>query len=275
MKKLELIRDLCVSRVKELGELQEKVDRSLRRAPKGRLVLSVSNQTVQYYHKTRPEESKGTYIRKNHQKLIHALAQKDYDMELKGEIEKQKMDLERILECLPTKEIDSLYEGLNANRKNLVMSHMTSDKEYAEEWLQVEYAENLFYESGVVHTTERGEKVRSKSEKILADKLYSMGIPYRYECPLYLEGYGTVYPDFTLLDMSDRQEIYLEHFGMMDDPEYSQKTVMKLQAYARSGIYPGQRLLMTFETLQTPLDMKIVEEMLRERLSRIRDSFIR
>lgn len=33
-------------------------------------------------------------------------------------------------------------------------------------------------------------------------------IPYKYECPLYLKGVGTVYPDFTFLSLKTGQEIY-------------------------------------------------------------------
>lgn len=130
--------------------------------------------------------------------------------------------------------------------------------------LKEEYTGKEFFEEVPLHITERGERVRSKSEKILADKLFAMGIPYRYEYPLKMKGYGTIYPDFTILKVSSRTEVYLEHFGMMDDPQYCQKAVLKLQTYARNHIYPGKNLLVTFETLQTPLDMKSVEEMLRQ-----------
>ncbi len=44
--------------------------------------------------------------------------------------------------------------------------------------------------------TEKGERVRSKTEKMLADFFYRKEILYRYEKPLYLKGYGIVYPDF-------------------------------------------------------------------------------
>ena len=47
--------------------------------------------------------------------------------------------------------------------------------------------------------TERGERVRSKSEKIIADKLFLQNIPYHYERPIYLKGFGMVYPDFCCL----------------------------------------------------------------------------
>ena len=65
----------------------------------------------------------------------------------------------------------------------------------------------------------------SKSEIILADLLNRNGIPYRYEYPVHLKGWGKVYPDFTLLDVRKRREIYWEHFGMMDDSEYAEKAI--------------------------------------------------
>lgn len=70
----------------------------------------------------------------------------------------------------------------------------------------------------------------------------------KYEFPLKLKGYGIVYPDFTLLDVKHRREIYWEHFGMMDNPEYAYKAVLKLETYMKNGFYPGKNLLLTFET---------------------------
>lgn len=106
--------------------------------------------------------------------------------------------------------------------------------------------------------------MRTKSEKIIADKLYALGIPYRYEYPVKLKGYGTVYPGFTILKVSERKEIYYEHFGLMDKPEYCEKALRKLQAFARNGIVLGQNLIATFESENVPLDMNVLEKMLEE-----------
>ena len=48
--------------------------------------------------------------------------------------------------------------------------------------------------------TIKGERVRSKSEKIIADELYRYQIPYKYEFPLTLATHNRniqLYPDFT------------------------------------------------------------------------------
>ena len=68
--------------------------------------------------------------------------------------------------------------------------------------------------------TAKGEYVSSKSEKIIADTLTKNNINYVYELPLRLKGYGTVKPDFTVLNKRTRQEYVWEHFGMMDGNVY-------------------------------------------------------
>lgn len=94
--------------------------------------------------------------------------------------------------------------------------------------------------------------------------MYKMGIAYRYEYPLYTEGFGTVYPDFMILKKSTGEEVYLEYFGMMDDPEYCEKALVKMQELARNGIILGKNLFALFESQTTPLDMKVLEKVLKE-----------
>ena len=130
----------------------------------------------------------------------------------------------------------------------------------------MEYKGRLFLDDAVSFLTEKGERVRSKSEKIIADKLYAMEIPYRYEYPLELKGERVIYPDFTLLDVANRREIYLEHLGLMDNADYCNKTILKLQSLARHGIFLGKNLLLTFETKQNPLNIIYLEELLKEHI---------
>ena len=80
----------------------------------------------------------------------------------------------------------------------------------------------------------------------------------KYEKPLNFSGYGIVYPDFTFLSRKLRKEIYWEHEGMMDKPEYAIKAAKKLNSYQMNGILPGERLILTFETEQDVLNSKIV-----------------
>lgn len=66
------------------------------------------------------------------------------------------------------------------------------------------YEQKEFAENAPFIWTEKGERVRSKSEKILADYFYHKKILYQYERPLYLKGFGTVHP--ILRSCRERQE---------------------------------------------------------------------
>ena len=107
-------------------------------------------------------------------------------------------------------------------------------------------------------------KANGYTQQQIADKLNVLGIPYRYECPVLLNGNVKVYPDFTILQMPERKEVYLEHFGMMDNPEYCKKAVERIQELARHVIVLGKNLFAIFETKDTPLDTTLVKKMLKE-----------
>ena len=74
-------------------------------------------------------------------------------------------------------------------------------------------------------------------------------------------GAGIIYPDFTFLSSKTRQEIYWEHEGMMDDEIYARNAIRKIHTYEKNGIYPGERLILTFETKAVALDTQIVKEL--------------
>lgn len=162
--------------------------------------------------------------------------------------------------------IDSELPKLHTQRQLLVTPiEPIWEKELAR-WYDSEYHGKEFYEGTAEIVTEKGERVRSKSEKILADYFYRNNILYQYEKTLYLKGYGTVYPDFTFLSKKTRKEIYWEHEGMMDKPEYAKSAVKKIESYQRNGIHLGERLILTFETELTVLNSQIVEELVEKYL---------
>lgn len=258
------MKEMLQEKLNEADFFIAQAEKSLRNVPKGALVLSQSNGNVQYYHKTECNQKKGKYISTKNRKLIKALAQKDYDSRFLKHMKVQKSKLCKVIELLSDIDFSKVYSELSDARKKLVHPYVLTDEQYVEKWMSMQYKGKEFFEDTPVLITERGEEVRSKSEKILADKFYSCGIPYRYEYPLNLKGYGIIYPDFVLLNVKERKEIYFEHFGMMDNPEYCQKAIQKLETYAKNRIYIGKNLLVTFETFRNPLDMKTVEQMLKE-----------
>ena len=100
----------------------------------------------------------------------------------------------------------------------------------------------------------------------MADYFFRHGIAYKYECPLYLKGVGTIYPDFTFLSRKTGKEVYWEHNGKVDNPEYARKMVRKINAYENNGIFLGERLILTYETEQTILNTGKIEQLVKKYL---------
>lgn len=103
--------------------------------------------------------------------------------------------------------------------------------------------------------TSFGLKVRSKSEVFIAEKLFEKNIEFKYEIPLSAAG-KTYYPDFTLY--IGKKEIYWEHFGMLSDQTYAEKTEIKIKWYNKH--FPN-KLIWTEESSQLmPQIHEIVEK---------------
>ncbi len=205
---------------------------------------------------------KTKYVRKENIKIARLIAQRDYDYSYLRIAKKEIEDIEKILEKRYVSKIEGCYSDINEGRKILVRPFEMSDDEYVKRWMNIPYKIKEFNESDTTeYYTDKGERVRSKSEVIIANLLCAMNIPYKYECPLQLEQ-TIIYPDFTILDMTERREKYLEHFGMMGDPEYVSNMLLKVSMYERNGIFIGDRLICSFESTKRPLNNNVLKSKL-------------
>ena len=128
------------------------------------------------------------------------------------------------------------------------------------EWKNAPFRSSSMNPDKKKNSTLSGILVRSKSEALIADVLYRNGIPFRYECELVLANGKVVYPDFTILCPWNKKIYYWEHFGLMDDYDYRQKTYRKLAEYGETNIIPNINMITTFETLECPLSSNLVED---------------
>ena len=103
MKEIESIKLILSKKIQNLNCLKERIEKSLRKSPEGTLILSKSNGTIQYYYKTDSSQKKGSYINKKDWKFAAKLAQKDYDLKMVKEIEKQQKQFTKIINNLPEK----------------------------------------------------------------------------------------------------------------------------------------------------------------------------
>ena len=58
--------------------------------------------------------------------------------------------------------------------------------------------------------------------------------------------------------------ILWEHLGLMDIPEYAEKAIRKITAYEVNGYFPGENLILTMETRGQPLDVRLVNKLIRK-----------
>lgn len=258
------LRNLCMKEYKRLEKIAQLVRNRLVDAPDGHLRVSINHKSPQYYHCI--HEKRGKYIKKENRELARKLAQKSYDLKILALAEKRLKQLERILKDYEDNEIENVYLQEHPERQKLILSVEPTWEQRLEQWKSIPYNGKSFTEGYPVIMSERGERVRSKSEKIMADYFFRHGIEYKYECPVYLHGVGMVYPDFTFLSRKTGKEIYWEHNGMMDSPEYAGKAIRKIHTYEKNGIYPGENLILTFETEQIVLNTDRIEQLVKRYL---------
>ncbi len=247
---------------KELENIVEQTKNALVKAPEGKLRIKDGGKKPQYYYKTKENSIKypqGKYLKQSEKEIAKAVAQRDYDEKLLYVAEKQLKHLKKLLYQYKDNNLQAIYKELNEYRQELVNPRIITDEQYLDEWLKREYCTKEFAEDRVRILTNRGERVRSKSEKIIADTLDRYDIPYHYEEALMLKHFGKVYPDFTILNVYKRKEIYWEHLGMMDNAEYSEKALLKIEAYQKSGYYLGKQLIITYESMMHPLETEMIE----------------
>lgn len=250
---------------KRLEELMEKSICQMKNLPEGTLRVSVDKGYPRYY-RCQEGDKVGNYIRKQDKEIAQKLAQKEYNSKVLQLIQKRLKQIENIIKDYEDDEVEKCFYGEHAAKQKLIVPIEQTWQDKLKDWQEKGYVGKGFQDNTMEIYTQRGERVRSKSEKILADYFYYHGIPYKYECPLLLRGYGVIYPDFTFLSPKSRQEMYWEHNGMMDDAVYAQKAVKKIELYEKNGIFPGERLILTFETGQTTLNNEIIDAMAKRYL---------
>lgn len=112
-------------------------------------------------------------------------------------------------------------------------------------WLADDYDKNPYHPENLRYITGKGVKVRSKSERIIGNRLEALGIAYRYE-PRMTFANRTIFPDFVIL-MSNGQKIIWEHFGLMEDEDYKQNAYSKIDIYRKHGYLQHKNLVCTWE----------------------------
>lgn len=285
---------IIIESIKELrAELKSIIDEN-ELYDRQRLILKT------YRGKARPylvdSDGKCTYLGESQKALIAQYAQKRYNKEVRKTAEREVEQLDRCLKILKA-DIDAVYDDLPEILKEYVTPNPLSDESYARQWQEG----NIVVKKKRIHSkddyhkyrTIRGDYVGSKSEVIIADRLFSKGIPYHYEVafipeavvdtsmPVFdaygrLIGYESPYfdprdrdvlhPDFYVLNKRTRKAYFWEHLGKMDNPKYCTDNLNRLIRAIDSGYSIGQDILITHEDSTHPLKLESIDELIEKYL---------
>lgn len=85
------------------------------------------------------------------------------------------------------------------------------------------------------HRTIDGHYVRSKAEMLIDNWLYQYGLVHAYERKLPID--EDVYCDFYIPSGNGRpQAVYIEFWGLENDPKYTERKNKKIEIYKREGL---------------------------------------
>ena len=165
----------------------------------------------------------------------------------------------------PPSSLDSLLD--DATLVNILKKELPAPEaslaETLDKWVHEAYEKNPEHPENLIVPTVTGEMVRSKSEAMILMLLEYYGIPYRYECRLDI-GRKAYYPDFTIRHPITGETFYWEHVGMLDKHSYRSDFLNKLHKYINNGLIPDHNLILTYESDDHPLDIRIAIDKIRE-----------
>lgn len=229
------------------------------------LHVSRCNGTNQFYiYNEREDGREKKYLKKENRSLAASISQRDYERKLLSELQTRQKAIKRTRKVYEETDPEQVFGLFPQAKQDLIKPLFSTNEQYVRKWLSVEYERKTFQENTSEFYTIKGERVRSKSEKIIADLLTQNNIPYRYEFPLKLKGYGTIHPDFMVLNTETREEFFWEHLGKMDDEKYVNDCISRLNAYEMNNYLIGKDLLITFETSTMPINMKVVIQIIEK-----------
>lgn len=253
--------DILKKREELLSRTIDRLDEKIDSLPEGSIRVKHKAGTFHYLYYQGDKTIK--YLRKNDSETIKNLIQKKY-LKLVQKAAKQEVKaLSKAIELYPKTRMENVYDELPSELKEHATPLVPNDEQFAAKWQAEPFKPKPFKKGAPEFYTLKGERVRSKSEVIIADRLFAKGIPYKYECPLKV-GKEIIHPDFTILRISDRKVLYHEHCGKMTDPEYTKEIPGRAIKYTRSGIYQGDKLFYTFESVECPLDIKVLDDFIEK-----------
>lgn len=245
-----------------LCKLLKELEKKQQPHPGGMVKAIPHKKSFQYYwkkHSGAPWE----YIPKSERGKAEKIINCEYLEKIRAQITREIELLNRISKQSFPKCMEEIYSEHSAGRKALIHRVVPSGEEFIQNFLSEEYESMENFSENKQYETGKGELVRSKSELMIAEALIKHGIPYHYEYPIRLKGYGVAYTDFRCLNVHRREIILWEHLGRMGDESYADAAIHKVHAYEENGFIRGKNFIITEESAGCPLTPTVINRWIK------------
>lgn len=278
---MEYYRDLLEESRSNMVFLKEKLMVEENKCPQGRLTYALQKGRRQYYV---ARSVNGKYVRTGTNKnigTIKDLARKEFLIKTCKQIDYNLKVLKKAIDDFKPFDPEVIINSMTAAYRTLPEEYfftqdglrddftMSMDERVSmrmrshEEWAQLPYEQSNFKPEERNKLTSRGQRMRSKTEVMIAEKLYEYGVPFRYE-QLIDVGKWKLAPDFTFEDRR-KEEFYWEYCGMMDNIQYVGQHKWKMNVYQENGILPWENLIVTYDKGNN-INMAVIDSVIRNQI---------
>ena len=229
--------------------------------PPGKLLCSKSNGYDVWRCST--DKEKGVYIPKSEREFAQKLALKTKHTaeldDLNAEIDACEKYLKHIR--IHGGNLEALMAEDNPGFKELLGGISPPEDKFSA-WANAPYEKSDYLPEQLRFTTSAGYKVRSKGEVFIAEELFALIVPTRYEEKKKL-GNSIVVPDFTVLCPLTGEEKLIEYCGVMNDAQYRARYLEKLRIYMGNGYTPDINILFIHENADSQIDINAIRRKLQ------------
>lgn len=239
-------------------KLRRKITNALKNSTPGSLRMK-----GKYYYWSRRENGvySESYLGKEDNQIVQRLKRKRYLQTALKTIDRNLKAIEKFETSYKPYDPISLSEGM-ATAYQIPPDSIFSIMEIInpKDWQRV-YKKSCMFPEFLTQVTDKGERVRSKSEVIIANALSTNDIEFQYECNQRI-GCEWVSPDFQIFLPRKNRIVIWEHFGRADDPEYLDRAMHKIKLYIDNGYVLWHDLIITFEDKNGGIDSNLVSKII-------------
>ncbi len=259
---LKYKKETLAKEIKALEEFEKKV-------PEGKIVARKRDGKF-YYGKRLPKEEqikKGPnfverYLKPNAEETM-LLAKGEYGKHRLKDAYKELAIVNEYLEMLNCEPNAEKFLRTHEGIRFLIEPKLIIEEEELKKWQEMDYKRSEYKPEKLIYPTVIPSlQVRSKSEADIISRLVHFNVPFHYEEEIQTPN-GKRVPDFKCKAISTHKIWYWEHFGGMNSFKYAEKNIDKLKDLYSAGIVQWKNLIITTETVDNPLDINWVDEIIK------------